>query len=198
MTSARSLSRYCAIAGTRLGELASSSPSRMTRTFQAGLPPELLIASSAAQSATIGALSSDADRAYRRHSGSNLAMLLAFGDLLAAAIDARGAKNRRERVGLSPGLRVYGLAVVVAVEEERRGCTRHLQIAVDERVAGGLEDIRRKAPRREHAAKVFGIATDVGPIRSDVRDRQQVDQLVNQRLLMLDHPLPHRPTHDGL
>jgi hypothetical protein len=63
MTSARSLSRYVAIAGTRLGELASSSPSRMTRRFQPSLWPELLMASSAAQRATIGALSSDADLA---------------------------------------------------------------------------------------------------------------------------------------
>ena len=63
IASARSFSRYFAMAGTRLGELASSSPSRMTRTFQVGLSDDAASASSAAQIATIGALSSEADRA---------------------------------------------------------------------------------------------------------------------------------------
>ena len=63
IASAVSLSRYFAIAGTRLGELASSSPSRMMRMFDEGCRPFAFSASSAATTATIGDLSSDADRA---------------------------------------------------------------------------------------------------------------------------------------
>ena len=63
MTSAVSLSRYLAIAGTRLGDPASSSPSRITRMFDEGCRPFAFSASNAARSATMGDLSSDAERA---------------------------------------------------------------------------------------------------------------------------------------
>ena len=111
-------------------------------------------------------------------------------DLLAAAIDTSCAKNRCERIGLSPGLRVYRLTVVVAVEEQGRRRARHTKIAVDQRVARRLEDLGRETARREHAAEVFGIATDVGAIGGDVRDREQIDQLADDRLLMTVNPLP--------
>jgi hypothetical protein len=51
------------MAGTRLGELASSSPSRTTRTFDVGCRPAAFSASMAETSAMIGDLSSDAERA---------------------------------------------------------------------------------------------------------------------------------------
>jgi len=53
-----------------LADPASSSPSSTTRRFQVGPPEVAFKASTAFNSATMGPLSSDAERPYIRHSGS--------------------------------------------------------------------------------------------------------------------------------
>ena len=91
-------------------------------------------------------------------------------------------------IGLLPRLRIDRLTVVVAVEQQRSRRPRHGELAVDERVAARLEQLRLEAARGEHAAEVLGVAPDVGTIRGDVGYRQQVDELLDDLRLVRRHP----------
>ena len=84
------------------------------------------------------------------------------------------------------------LAVVVTVEEQRPRRARHLQLAIDERIAGRFENLGREALARQQGAQVLGVAPDVRAVRRDVRNREQLEQLADD--LLSDAP---RPTRDA-
>jgi hypothetical protein len=72
----------------------------------------------------------------------------------------------------------------VRVEQQRARGAGHPQLAVDERVAAGLEQFCGKPAALQHAAQVFRIPADVRTVRGDIRDRQQPDELRYDLCLM--------------
>lgn len=130
MRSAFTRSRYRAIAGTRLGEPASSSPSRMTFRFNVGRDFAVVpIFLESAQS-----------REHRR-----------------SVVQFAVAENGLEGTLLFPARGVHGLAVVVGIEEECPGCPHHVHSRSDQRVALRLEDFGPETAGLEPKAEVSAL-----------------------------------------
>ena len=72
----------------------------------------------------------------------------------------------------------------MAVQQDGAGGTRDRQVAIDEGVAAGPEDLGAKPVAIEHGAKVGGIPLDVLDVGADVGNREQVDELGDDRALM--------------
>ena len=92
-----------------------------------------------------------------------------------------GFKRPRAR----PGLRVGRLAVVVRVEDHRaRGAGRG-EFGEDDRPAlRNLEEPHAEASPLKHRLEPIGVPADVGLVRRDVGNRQQVDKFLDDRLLV--------------
>jgi hypothetical protein len=78
-----------------------------------------------------------------------------------------------------------------AVEKHRACGARRVQGAVDERVAGRLEDLGGETMPAQHRPQMVGVPADVRLVSGDVRDRQQLEQLGNDLFLMRADPCRH-------
>ena len=77
------------------------------------------------------------------------------------------------------------------VDEQRARGTRALELAPDQRVAGGFEQLRREPAPRQHLLQQRRVLADVFAIRGDVGDREQLHELAHDRLLIGAHPRVH-------
>ena len=101
----------------------------------------------------------------------------------AARVDLAVADGRLERRRLPQVQGIDRLHVVVAVEQDGRRPGRPQPVAVDDRIAGRLEQPDVLQPDAAHfVAAPFGTAADVGFVlgqRADARDGQQRLQFVD-------------------
>ena len=125
------------------------------------------------------------------HEGDDRRLVVGRGPGVDPRVGAVAAHHRRERIRLVPLRPIDRLAVVVAVEEHRSRGSRHVERAVDERVACRLEHLRRKSVSREHGLEVIRITADVRLVRRDVRYRQRFQQLVDDLALVRPDPGRH-------
>ncbi len=148
------MSRYLAMAGTRLGELASSSPSRMTRTFDDGGKPRRL------QRVERGAQRDDRRLVVRRRPRVDPPVGVErvarrrgihFGP---SSIDPAGPQHGLERIRLLPRLRLYRLPVVVRVEQQRPRRARNASSPYTSGLPVVSSSSARAAAGREHPSQV--------------------------------------------
>ena len=70
------------------------------------------------------------------------------------------------------------------VEKDGARRSRRPQLRKNERVAAGLEDLDREPALEKQVAQQVGVAPDVVAIGSHIRNRQQLDELADDRLLV--------------
>ena len=70
------------------------------------------------------------------------------------------------------------------VEEERAAGPGHTKLRKNKRIAAGFEDLRREAAPGEHGPQKVGVAFDVLAVGGDVGNRQQLDELADDGLLV--------------
>ena len=72
----------------------------------------------------------------------------------------------------------------MTVEKQRPRRARHLQRAIDERVARRFEDLGGEPAAPEQRAQVLRIAPDVRAVRGNIGNREWLEQLADDLLLM--------------
>ena len=127
----------------------------------------------------------------RRRLGQHVQLSLVVGD--AAAVDPLAALLEREGIGLPELERIGRLDVHVPVDKYRRDLTRGLtpgpvrsgQVAEDQRVRLGLDDLGRAAGRAHERGQPLRRVVDVpgaGGVGADAGDAQQLGELVEPGL----------------
>src|SRR5207237_2813546 len=94
-----------------------------------------------------------------------------------AVFHAAVAEYRLERALLLPKLRIEGLTIVVRVPQDGSRCAWNPQFSIDQWIYISLEDLHGEPAPVEHLAQVFGVLPDIRFVGSDIRNRQQGDEL---------------------
>ena len=76
----------------------------------------------------------------------------------------------------------------MSVEQQRPRGRGNLQLSVDEGIAGSFEQFGGKSASFEHRAQVIRVAADVLPIRGDVWNGEQLDELTDDLSLVRGDP----------
>ena len=169
----------------RCGEPDSSSPSKRARARPLARPGRAR-ASSAASSAAIGALSSPAARASSRHSSSTGAPRRGQRH---GARRSRGPRRVGSNGGVAHSSGVDRLAVVVRVETDGARRARRTDLRDDHRVAARhRHELRGEAARLDHLRDQLRVPLDIGLVARNVWHREQRDELVDNRALVLLAP----------
>jgi hypothetical protein len=103
----------------------------------------------------------------------------------------RHHNHRRERRLVRPLGRHDRLAVVMKIERERARRRRCAALHQHERRAGGRHHATSEVTMLEHRHQRVGVAADIGGVGGDVRDREQVEELVKNLRLVLRAPGVH-------
>ena len=99
--------------------------------------------------------------------------------------------DRGKRRFVDPLGRVHWLAVVMEVKRDRPARIRQSPFREHERRPLGGDDFGREAAPLEHARQRVGVPLDVHRVGRDIRQREEVKQLAQKRLLVLNTPGPY-------